>query len=119
MYRYLAAIQLLCTLQLNVTLTLLAPQLPSHLPYYYFLPFSPPSLLPISPPSFLLPDKVPIATMASKSDQCYMTLVMSDSYLPGAMVLGHSLRDSSATNELVALVTLDTLSIEVIDELKA
>ena len=43
---------------------------------------------------------------------------MTDSYLPGAMVLGHSLRDSGTSKELVALVTLDTLSVEVIDELK-
>jgi glycogenin glucosyltransferase len=50
--------------------------------------------------------------------QCYMTLVMSDSYLPGAMVLGHSLRDAGCTKELVALVTLDTLSVDVVDELK-
>jgi glycogenin len=47
-----------------------------------------------------------------------MTLVMSDSYLPGAMVLGHSLRDTGTTKSLVALVTLDTVSLDVIDELK-
>ena len=47
-----------------------------------------------------------------------MTLVMSDDYLPGAMVLAHSLRDSGSTIPLVALVTLDVLSTDVIDELK-
>jgi hypothetical protein len=47
-----------------------------------------------------------------------MTLVMSDSYLPGAMVLAHSLKDAGATRELVALVTLDTLSADTITELK-
>jgi len=47
-----------------------------------------------------------------------MTLVMSDSYLPGAMVLAHSLKDTGTTVPLVALVTLDTISPDVIDELK-
>jgi glycogenin glucosyltransferase len=47
-----------------------------------------------------------------------MTLVMSDSYLPGAMILAHSLKDTGTTKQLVALVTLDTLSPDVIDELK-
>jgi glycogenin len=49
---------------------------------------------------------------------CYMTLVMSDSYLPGAMVLAHSLRDTGSKKHLVALVTPDTLSVDVINELK-
>lgn len=56
--------------------------------------------------------------MAGSHQDCYMTLVMSDSYLPGAMVLGHSLKDAGVTKELVALVTLETLSVDVIDELK-
>jgi glycogenin glucosyltransferase len=56
--------------------------------------------------------------MAAAGRECYMTLVMSDNYLPGAMVLGHSLRDAGCTKELVALVTLDTLSVDVVDELK-
>jgi glycogenin len=56
--------------------------------------------------------------MATTGEHCYMTLVMSDSYLPGAMVLGHSLRDTGTTKSLVALVTLDTVSLDVIDELK-
>ncbi|KAF2668532.1 nucleotide-diphospho-sugar transferase [Microthyrium microscopicum] len=56
--------------------------------------------------------------MGSTGRHCYMTLVMSDSYLPGAMVLGHSLKDAGATKDLVALVTLETLSIDTLDELK-
>jgi glycogenin len=56
--------------------------------------------------------------MAAAGRQCYMTLVMSDNYLPGAMVLGHSLRDAGCMKELVALVALDTLSVDVVDELK-
>jgi glycogenin glucosyltransferase len=50
--------------------------------------------------------------------ECYVTLVMSDSYLPGAMVLAHSIRDSGSQKSLVALVTPETLSADVIDELK-
>jgi len=57
--------------------------------------------------------------MATMGEHCYMTLVMSDSYLPGAMVLAHSLIDTGTTKTLVALVTLDTVSKDVIDELKA
>jgi len=56
--------------------------------------------------------------MAVAGRQCYMTLVMSDNYLPGAMVLGHSLIDAGCKKELVALVTLNTLSVDVVDELK-
>jgi hypothetical protein len=59
-----------------------------------------------------------LPNMADTGAQCYMTLVMSDSYLPGAMVLGHSLRDTGTTRNLVALVTLDTVSLDVINELK-
>jgi glycogenin len=54
--------------------------------------------------------------MAAK--ECYVTLVMSDSYLPGAMVLAHSIRDSGSTKALVALVIMEALSVDVIDELK-
>lgn len=52
------------------------------------------------------------------AEHCYMTLVMSDSYLPGAMILAHSLRDTGTTTTLIALVTLDTVSLDVINELK-
>ncbi|KAF2106127.1 nucleotide-diphospho-sugar transferase [Lophiotrema nucula] len=44
---------------------------------------------------------------------------MSDSYLPGAAVLAHSLRDAGTTKKLAALVTLDTLSADTVTELKA
>jgi glycogenin glucosyltransferase len=56
--------------------------------------------------------------MALSGEHCYVTLVMSDSYLPGAMVLAHSLRDTGTTKSLAALVTVDVLSPDVIDELK-
>lgn len=45
-------------------------------------------------------------------------LLMTDNYLPGAMVLGHSLKDNGTQKQLVALVTLDTVSAATIDELK-
>ncbi|EOD46431.1 putative glycosyl transferase family 8 protein [Neofusicoccum parvum UCRNP2] len=47
-----------------------------------------------------------------------MKLVMSDSYLPGAAVLAHSLRDGGSKKKLAALITLDTLSADSISELK-
>lgn len=44
---------------------------------------------------------------------------MSDSYLPGAAVLAHSLRDAGTTKKLAVLATLDTLSASTVTELKA
>ncbi|KAI8285974.1 Glycogenin-1 [Colletotrichum sp. SAR11_240] len=52
-------------------------------------------------------------------DQVYATLLLNDTYLPGALVLAHSLRDAGTSRQLVVLVTLDTVSAEVITELKA
>ncbi|KAK2002009.1 nucleotide-diphospho-sugar transferase [Colletotrichum falcatum] len=52
-------------------------------------------------------------------DQVYATLLLNDTYLPGALVLAHSLRDAGTSKQLVVLVTLDTVSAEVITELKA
>lgn len=43
---------------------------------------------------------------------------MSDSYLPGAAVLAHSLRDAGTTKKLAVLVTLETLRGETIEKLK-
>ncbi|KAF2091795.1 glycosyltransferase family 8 protein [Saccharata proteae CBS 121410] len=56
--------------------------------------------------------------MAAHAEDAYCTLVLSDSYLPGAVVLAHSLRDAGTTKKLAALVTLDTLSVDTISELK-
>ena len=44
---------------------------------------------------------------------------MSDSYLPGAVVLAISLRDAGTTKKLAVLVTMETLSADTISELKA
>ncbi|OXV10971.1 hypothetical protein Egran_01263 [Elaphomyces granulatus] len=49
----------------------------------------------------------------------YCTLLMSDHYLPGAMVLAHSLRDNGTKAKLVALVTLESLSDSTVHELKS
>ncbi|KAF1816067.1 nucleotide-diphospho-sugar transferase [Eremomyces bilateralis CBS 781.70] len=46
-----------------------------------------------------------------------MQLVMSDSYLPGAAVLAHSLRDAGTTKKLACLITLDTLAADTISKL--
>ncbi|TIC90484.1 Glycogenin-1 [Colletotrichum higginsianum] len=55
----------------------------------------------------------------SKGEQVYATLLLNDTYLPGALVLAHSLRDAGTSKQLVVLVTLDTVSAEVITELRA
>lgn len=43
---------------------------------------------------------------------------MTDDYLPGAMVLAHSLRDHGTKKQLAVLVTLDSLQASTIDELQ-
>lgn len=43
---------------------------------------------------------------------------MSDSYLPGAAVLAHSLRDAGTKKKLAVLITLDTLSADTVSQLK-
>ncbi|KAK6208737.1 glycosyl transferase family 8 [Colletotrichum tabaci] len=55
----------------------------------------------------------------SEGEQVYATLLLNDTYLPGALVLAHSLRDAGTSKQLVVLVTLDTVSAEVITELRA
>jgi glycogenin glucosyltransferase len=52
-------------------------------------------------------------------EDVYCTLLLNDSYLPGASVLAHSLRDAGTTKKLAVLVTLDTLSADTITQLKA
>lgn len=56
--------------------------------------------------------------MAAGGEDVYCTLLMSDSYLPGAAVLAHSLRDAGTTKKLAVLVTLDSLLYDTIVELK-
>ncbi|KAH6953218.1 nucleotide-diphospho-sugar transferase [Fusarium avenaceum] len=59
-----------------------------------------------------------MASQASKGEHVYATLLLSDSYLPGALVLGHSLRDTGAHHKLAVLVTLDSVSADSITQLK-
>jgi glycogenin glucosyltransferase len=51
------------------------------------------------------------------AEQVYATLLLTDSYLPGALVLANSLRDAGATRKLAVLVTPTTVSVEVKAEL--
>ncbi|KAG9250392.1 glycogenin [Emericellopsis atlantica] len=48
----------------------------------------------------------------------YATLLLNDSYLPGALVLAHSLRDARTRKPLVCLATLDSVSADAITQLK-
>ncbi|KAH6655264.1 nucleotide-diphospho-sugar transferase [Truncatella angustata] len=52
------------------------------------------------------------------AEDVYLTLLLTDTYLPGALVLAHSLRDSGTTKKLGVLVTLDSVAAEVITQLK-
>ncbi|KAK4241273.1 Glycogenin-1 [Achaetomium macrosporum] len=52
-------------------------------------------------------------------EDVYASLLLTDTYLPGALVLAHSLRDAGTTKKLAILVTLDTVSANVVTQLKA
>ncbi|KAK4213346.1 hypothetical protein QBC37DRAFT_463990 [Rhypophila decipiens] len=56
---------------------------------------------------------------AQGGEDVYASLLLTDDYLPGALVLAHSLRDAGTTKKLAILVTLDTVSAEVITQLQA
>ncbi|KAF7592567.1 capsule-associated protein CAP1 [Aspergillus hancockii] len=56
--------------------------------------------------------------MATKEDAVYCTLLLSDHYLPGAVVLAHSLRDNGTEARLVVLYTPDSLQPATIRELQ-
>lgn len=56
--------------------------------------------------------------MAAARQVAFCTLLTSDAYLPGAMVLAHSLRDNATKKGLAVLVTLDSLSASTLEELK-
>ncbi|KAH6633681.1 nucleotide-diphospho-sugar transferase [Boeremia exigua] len=57
--------------------------------------------------------------MARPLEDVYCTLLMSDSYLPGATVLAHSLRDAGTKKKLAVMITLESLSAETVAELKS
>ncbi|KAI0515389.1 nucleotide-diphospho-sugar transferase [Xylaria bambusicola] len=60
-----------------------------------------------------------MAARGGGGEDVYATLLLTDTYLPGALVLAHSLRDAGTKKKLAALVTLDTVSAEAITELKS
>ncbi|KAI0834180.1 glycosyltransferase family 8 protein [Hypoxylon sp. FL0890] len=49
-----------------------------------------------------------MAVQGGAEEDVYATLLLSDTYLPGALVLAHSLRDAGTSKKLAILVTLDT-----------
>ncbi|KIX09937.1 uncharacterized protein Z518_01018 [Rhinocladiella mackenziei CBS 650.93] len=56
--------------------------------------------------------------MAPIGAAVFATLLMNDAYLPGAMVLGHSLKETGAKAPLIAFVLVDKLSSDTIAELR-
>lgn len=56
--------------------------------------------------------------MAGSKQEAYCTLLLSDDYLPGAMVLAHSLRARGTRKQLAVLVAMNALKHSSIDELK-
>ncbi|KAF2965223.1 hypothetical protein GQX73_g8354 [Xylaria multiplex] len=60
-----------------------------------------------------------MAAQGGGGEDVYATLLLTDTYLPGALVLAHSLRDAGTTKKLVALITLDSISAEAIAQLKS
>ncbi|KAI9045713.1 glycogenin [Aspergillus affinis] len=56
--------------------------------------------------------------MSSEGSVAYCTLLLSDHYLPGAVVLAHSLRDTGTNAKLVVLYTPDSLQPATIQELR-
>ncbi|KAI0377437.1 glycosyltransferase family 8 protein [Hypomontagnella monticulosa] len=55
-----------------------------------------------------------MAVQGGAEEGVYATLLLSDTYLPGALVLAHSLRDAGTRRKLAVLVTLDTVSAETV-----
>ncbi|KAL5354815.1 glycogenin glucosyltransferase [Pseudogymnoascus australis] len=53
------------------------------------------------------------------TEDVYATLLLNDLYLPGALVLAHSLRDAGTTKKLAVLVTLDSVSVDAMVELQS
>ncbi|KAH6603327.1 glycosyltransferase family 8 [Trichoderma cornu-damae] len=55
---------------------------------------------------------------SSWGEHAYATLLLNDAYLPGALVLAHSLRDAGTSKKLAVLVTLDGVTADAIVQLK-
>ncbi|CCC13348.1 hypothetical protein SMAC4_06637 [Sordaria macrospora] len=54
----------------------------------------------------------------TKGEDVYASLLLNDGYLPGALVLAHSLRDSGTNKKLAILITPETVSNEVVEQLQ-
>lgn len=59
-----------------------------------------------------------MAAREGEGEEVYATLLLTDTYLDGALVLAHSLRDGGATRKLAVLVTTDTVSEDTVSDLK-
>ncbi|QPH17262.1 hypothetical protein C2857_002077 [Epichloe festucae Fl1] len=59
------------------------------------------------------------APTSAAREQTYATMLLNDLYLPGALVLAHSLRDAGTDKKLAVLVTLDSVSANAISQLEA
>ncbi|KAI9888387.1 MAG: glycogenin glucosyltransferase [Vezdaea aestivalis] len=59
-----------------------------------------------------------MAPIVDEREDAYCTLLITDSYLPGAVVLAHSLRDAGTKKKLAALIILENLAADTITELK-
>ncbi|THV96356.1 nucleotide-diphospho-sugar transferase [Aureobasidium pullulans] len=57
--------------------------------------------------------------MVGGTEDVYCTMVITDSYLAGAAVLAHSLRDNGTKKKLAVLVTPDSLRASTLTELKS
>ncbi|ESA42597.1 glycosyltransferase family 8 protein [Neurospora crassa] len=54
----------------------------------------------------------------TKGEDVYASLLLNDAYLPGALVLAHSLRDSGTHKKLAILITPENISNEVVEQLQ-
>lgn len=52
------------------------------------------------------------------ADRKLEQMLLNDLYLPGALVLAHSLRDAGTDKKLAVLVTLDSVSASAISQLE-
>ncbi|RKF83448.1 hypothetical protein GcM3_013018 [Golovinomyces cichoracearum] len=56
--------------------------------------------------------------MNSLGEDVYATLLLNDLYLPGALVLAHSLRDAGTTKKLAVFFTPESVSVDALKDLR-
>jgi glycogenin glucosyltransferase len=59
-----------------------------------------------------------VEDLPREGEDVYASILLTDTYLPGALVLAHSLRDAGTTKKLAILVTHETVSDEVVTQLE-